>query len=52
MDYETNRTEYKPTFPLSVYREWLKRNLGTAEQQKRYQAAVEWYKQAKLEKEN
>ena len=42
-DYAT-QAEYKPTWPLAVYRDWLRRNLGTPEQQKRYQAAVEWYR--------
>ena len=46
------QTDYRPIWPLSVYQDWIKRNLGTPEQQKRYRDAVEWYKQSKLEKEN
>lgn len=51
-DYAT-QIDYRPTWPLSVYLDWLHRNLGTPEQQKRYRAAVEWYRaqQEKLREE-
>jgi hypothetical protein len=41
--------EYKPTFQLSVYQDWIARKLGTPEQLRRYREAVEWYtRQEKL----
>ena len=42
-DYSTRPIDYRPTWPASVYRDWLRRGLGTKEQQERYKKALEWY---------
>lgn len=42
-DYEHAKREYRPLWPLEVYRDWIRRKAGTAEQQKRYAEAMAWY---------